>query len=111
MIAFHCRFEILGEEHDRAGFHCGEEALDRYFQTQATQDMRRRVANCFIAFEIVTGKVGAFYTMSAASIPLLTCHRKTPGVCRDSPPCPRFGSAVWRRMSGKRLVSSGGRST
>jgi hypothetical protein len=25
------RFEPFGEQHDRAAFHCGEEALDRYF--------------------------------------------------------------------------------
>jgi ribosomal protein S18 acetylase RimI-like enzyme len=62
--------------HDRRPFHCGEEALDRYFQTQSTQDIRRRVANCFVAVEIVTGQVAAFYTlsiqsMSAASIPFV----------------------------------------
>jgi ribosomal protein S18 acetylase RimI-like enzyme len=65
------RFETIGEEHDRARFHCGEEALDRYFQTQATQDIRRRVANCFVAVEVATGQVAAYYTLSAASIPLV----------------------------------------
>jgi hypothetical protein len=29
-------------------------ALDRYFQTQATQDIRRRIANCFVAVETAT---------------------------------------------------------
>lgn len=65
------RFEPLGEQHDRATIHCGEEALDRYLQTQATQDIRRRVANCFVAIEVATGLVAAYYTLSASSIPLV----------------------------------------
>jgi ribosomal protein S18 acetylase RimI-like enzyme len=65
------RFEPLGDRHDRAAFHCGEEALDRYFQTQATQDIRRRVANCFVAIEVATGWVAAYYTLSASSVPLV----------------------------------------
>lgn len=65
------RLEPLRAAHDRTSFRCGEQVLDRYFQTQATQDIRRRVANCFVAVEAVTGQVAAYYTMSAASIPLV----------------------------------------
>jgi ribosomal protein S18 acetylase RimI-like enzyme len=61
--------EPLGEEHDRAAFSCGEEALDRYFKTQVTQDTRRRVSNCFVAVESDTCAVAGFYTMASASIP------------------------------------------
>jgi GNAT superfamily N-acetyltransferase len=65
------RFEPLGGGHDRRSFRCGEEAVDRYLQTQATQDIRRNIANCFVAVEIATGRVAAYYTLSAASIPLM----------------------------------------
>jgi len=65
------RFEPLGSQHDRKSFRCGEDALDRYLQTQATQDIRRNIANCFVAVEIATGHVAAYYTLSAASIPLV----------------------------------------
>jgi ribosomal protein S18 acetylase RimI-like enzyme len=65
------RFETLGEGHERKEFRCGEEALDRYFQTQVTQDIRRRVANCFVVVETASGVVAAYYTLSAASIPLV----------------------------------------
>jgi len=65
------RFEPLGSSHNRTLFRCGEEVLDRYFQTQATQDIRRRIANCFVAVETATGQVAAYYTLSAASIPLI----------------------------------------
>jgi ribosomal protein S18 acetylase RimI-like enzyme len=65
------RMEPLGSAHDRSLFHCGEEILDRYLQTQATQDIRRRMANCFVAIEAATGRIAAYYTLSSASIPMV----------------------------------------
>ncbi len=70
MTSSHFRVERLGDSHDRTFFRCGEEALDRYFQTQVTQDIRRNVANCFVAIEAATNRIAAYYTLSAASIPL-----------------------------------------
>lgn len=63
--------ELLANAHDRKGFTCGVPALDRYFQTQARQDMRRRVATCFVARHIAQGTVAGFYTLAATSL-LLT---------------------------------------
>jgi ribosomal protein S18 acetylase RimI-like enzyme len=65
------RLEPLGEGHERSSFRCGEDALDRYFQTQVTQDIRRHIANCFVAVASATSHVAAWYTISAASIPLV----------------------------------------
>ena len=65
------RLEPLGDAHDRTGFACGQDPLDRYFQTQATQDIRRRVATCFVAVEVSTGLVAAYYTLAAAGIPII----------------------------------------
>jgi ribosomal protein S18 acetylase RimI-like enzyme len=70
-MTFPFRLEPLSEEHDRSLFRCGEDALDRYFQTQVTQDIRRHIANCFVAVEAATSHVAAYYTISAASIPLV----------------------------------------
>jgi ribosomal protein S18 acetylase RimI-like enzyme len=70
MTAAPFRFEPLTGQHDRSAFRCGEEALDRYFQTRATQDIRRRIANCFVAAETATERVAAYYTLAAAGIPL-----------------------------------------
>ncbi len=61
--------EALAEPHDRNGFVCGEEPLDRYFKTQVTQDIRRRISNCFVAVEAASGAVAGFYTLAATSIP------------------------------------------
>jgi len=62
------RLEALTSRHDRSAFASGEERLDRYFQTQVTQDIRRRIANCFVAVEAATGQVAAYYTIASASV-------------------------------------------
>ncbi len=63
-------FVPLSAIHDRAGFSCGVPALDRYFRELATQDIRRRVSNCFVARDATTGKIAGYYTFAATSIPL-----------------------------------------
>ena len=52
---------------DRAGFSCGNDALDRYFRERVTQDIRRRVASCFVALDD-GGRMAGFYTLAAASV-------------------------------------------
>lgn len=64
------RIEPLHDRHDRAGFRCGEPALDAYFATQAGQDMRKRVSTCFVLSNR-DGAVIGFHTLVATGI-LLT---------------------------------------
>lgn len=64
------RIEPLGEEHDRTDFHSGSTDLDRYFQTQASQDLRRRIATCFVAVSRDTDEIAGYYTLAATSIAL-----------------------------------------
>jgi len=61
--------ELLDEHDDRESFSCGTQALDRYFRSQVTQDIRRRLTNCFVAVEHERNIVAGFYTIAAASIP------------------------------------------
>jgi ribosomal protein S18 acetylase RimI-like enzyme len=63
------RIELLAGQ-DRAGFSSGVEPLDRYLKSQAGQDMRRRVSNCFVAMPDGAATVAGFYTLAAASIPV-----------------------------------------
>ena len=61
-------FEPLGDQHDRAAFSCGVEALDRYFQGDSIkQDIGRRTA---VAFVLTSDgrSVAGFYTLSSLSI-------------------------------------------
>ena len=62
---------VLNEQHDRLGFSCGKEPLDRYLRQQAGQDMRRRVTICYVATDNETQRVAGYYTLSASSV-LLT---------------------------------------
>lgn len=54
--------------HDRAGFSCGVDALDRYLQSQASQDARRRVAAPYVMIEPASLGVLGFYTLSNTSV-------------------------------------------
>ena len=60
--------EPLGPSHHRTEFHCGVDALDRYFREQAGQDVRRRAAACFVAREIVADRIAGFYTLAAGGV-------------------------------------------
>jgi len=62
---------LLGDHHDRATFECGSAPLDRYLKTQAGQDQRRRVSACFVATETGKPTIVGYYTLAAASIPLI----------------------------------------
>ncbi len=59
----------LKAEHDRPAFACGHAALDRYLHSQASQDVRRKVANCFVAIAADVGAIAGYYTLAAASLP------------------------------------------
>ncbi len=60
------RIEPLAD-HDRGAFACGSQILDRYFREQVSQDVRRRVAACFVAVG-VNGQVVAYYTLAATAL-------------------------------------------
>ena len=62
--------EALGTNHERTSFSCGVDALDRYFQKQATQDVRRRATACYVATDVSEAKVAGYYTLAATGIPL-----------------------------------------
>ena len=59
--------EPLAAHHDRVAFSCGEPALDIYLRRQAAQDVRRRVAQLFVAVGDAPEKIAGYYSLSAAS--------------------------------------------
>lgn len=65
------RFQLvpLDSSHDRAAFDCESPPLNRYLQRQVTQDIRRRVAACFVVSS-EEQRIAGYYTLSAASVPL-----------------------------------------
>ena len=61
----------LNPTHDRTGFQCGVEALDRYFKKQAKQDIKRRISRVFFTTEPDNPKAAiGYYTLSTLSIKL-----------------------------------------
>lgn len=64
------RLEPLSGAHDRKSFACGVDALDRYFHTQVSQDIRRSVTTCYVAVDNAMPKVAGYYTLAAGGIAL-----------------------------------------
>jgi GNAT superfamily N-acetyltransferase len=62
------RIEPLSGRHDRSAFTCGVEPLDRYFRQFASQDMRRRLATCFVISEAAAGTIAGYYTLAATNL-------------------------------------------
>lgn len=55
--------------HDRSQFDSGTPALNRYLREQVSQDIRRRVAACFVALTDEL-RIAGYYTLATASVPL-----------------------------------------
>lgn len=61
--------EPLAAHHDRASFQCGIPGLDAYLQTQANQDIRRKVAAVYVLVDRSTPAVIAgYYTLSSFAV-------------------------------------------
>lgn len=58
---------LLSGAHDRAAFNSGSAPLDRYLREQVTQDVRRRVAACFVA-TTDGDRIAGYYTLASASL-------------------------------------------
>lgn len=59
----------LSREHDRTQFSCGKAKLDSYLQKQVSQDIKRKLATCFVITDD-GNKVIGYYTLSSAGIPI-----------------------------------------
>ena len=57
----------LNGAHDRTTFNSGSEPLNKYLREQVSQDVRRRVAACFVA--TTDGRrIAGYYTLASASL-------------------------------------------
>lgn len=60
--------EPLNSHHEKKEFTCGNAMLDNYLQKQAKQDMKRKLAACFILAD-ENQRVKGYYTLSNTSVP------------------------------------------
>lgn len=64
------RIVPLSADHDRDGFSCGVDSLDRYLRAQASQDVRRKANGVFILIEAEQPRtVLGYYTLCSTSLP------------------------------------------
>jgi GNAT superfamily N-acetyltransferase len=87
--------ELLAK-HDRSQFDCGVEELNRYLRQQASQDMRTKVATCYVATDRATGIVAGYYTLSTTSV-LLT--NLPPDLAKRLPKYPVVGAYLIGRLA------------
>ena len=89
------RVEPLGKRHDRAGFSCGIEALDRYLQTQASQDVAKHVAVCFVLTPD-GHTVAGYYTLSQYCVDLVKLPEE---MARKIPKYPQVPATLLGRLA------------
>lgn len=99
------RIEPLSSEHDRSRFSSGSAPLDRYFRESVSQDIKRRIASCFVAVSVQTKEIAGFYTLTAASIALSAL---APEIVRKLPRYPVVPAALLGRLAVARTYQGKG---
>src|SRR5690625_3051387 len=65
------RIELFDKKkHNRNNFDCGNALLTNYLKRQANQDIKRKLAVCFVITEKESKDIIGYYTLSNHSIPL-----------------------------------------
>lgn len=89
----------LDAKHDRTAFRSDSALLNRYLREHVTQDIRRRVAACFVA--LADGqRIAGYYTLASASLVLADLPAST------SKKLPRYPTVPAVRM-GRLAVDQG----
>ena len=96
MAAGSFRIEPLSGMHDRSKFLSGSEALDRYFREQVSQDIKRRIATCFVAVDVTSQDVAGYYTLAATSVAL---DALSPEIVKKLPRYPVVPAALLGRLA------------
>lgn len=61
--------ELLdSKKHNRSCFSCGNESLDNYIRSQASQDLKKKIATVFVLIDLPNTDVIAYYTLSSYTI-------------------------------------------
>jgi ribosomal protein S18 acetylase RimI-like enzyme len=90
------RVEPLSGAHDRSRFVSGSAPLDRYLREQASQDIKRRIATCFVVVDVETRDVVGFSTLTATSVALDTL---APEIVKKLPRYPVVPAALLGRLA------------
>jgi len=61
------KIQLLDKNHNRKNFTCEEESLNNYIRKQVSQDIRKKLATCFVAIDKEQNVIG-YYTLSSESL-------------------------------------------
>ena len=61
--------EVLNPKHRKKEFSCGKDILDKYLHQQANQDIKRKLAVCFVFIDSDSEIIKGYYTLSNNSLP------------------------------------------
>lgn len=59
--------QLLNKDHNRENFSCEEASFSCYIRKQASQDVRKRLASCFVAIDEKKNVLG-YYTLTSESL-------------------------------------------
>jgi predicted GNAT family N-acyltransferase len=82
------------------GFDCGEAPLNRYFREQASQEMNRKVAGCWVLVsQERLNQVLGFYTLSSEAVDMKELGDADSDVAKRLPRYPRLGAVLLGRLA------------
>jgi ribosomal protein S18 acetylase RimI-like enzyme len=86
--------------HERAGFDCGETALNRYLATRAAKDMQRRASGCWVlTARDAPSEILGYYTLSPEAIDAVDLPELPKAISKKLPGYRRFGAALLGRLA------------
>lgn len=88
--------ELLGSHHDRAAFSCGDERLDRYLHSVATQDKKKNIAIPYVIFDRDCQTIIGYYTLSMSGIDLAQLPEQ---IAKKLPKYPIVGVTLIGRLA------------
>jgi predicted GNAT family N-acyltransferase len=86
--------------HDRTNFDCGEAPLNRYLREQASQEMKRKVAGCWVLVsQERPDQVLGYYTLSSEAVDIKELGDADPAAAKRLPRYPRLGAVLLGRLA------------
>jgi len=67
---------LNSRKHNRLAFCCGKDSLDNYIRSQASQDIKKRVATVFVLVDSPEVDVIAYYTLSSYTVEISGLHEE-----------------------------------
>jgi predicted GNAT family N-acyltransferase len=88
--------ELLAPHHDKVAFSCGNEQLDRYLQSTATQDKKKNIAIPYVIYDKERQRIIGYYTLSMSGINLEALPQE---ISKKLPKYPIIGVTLIGRLA------------